>query len=374
MNKKQYTRLSFIGDAVLFALLTFALGWGWLIALVVAGAIMWLVRFSWISPVLLRYILKRLFLYLPPILLTIIAITFALIQLAPGDPFTQLILNPDITPEVQARYRAAFGLDKHWAEQFVLYIWNVLHLDFGLSISFKVPVFTLVGQRVVNTLILSVTTLILSWCLAIPAGIYAATHQYKLGDQVVSFFSFVGLAVPSFFLAFLMIYFISVTGNWLPFGGMHSANVAEMNGLERFVDLLKYMVIPVFVLVAGSMAGLTRIMRGNMLEVMGMQYITTARAKGLSERVVVYKHALRNAINPMVTILGFSVSGILGGAALTETVTGWPGLGVLMLTAITSQDVYLVAGSLLYSVLLLIIGNLLADILLAVVDPRVRIN
>lgn len=359
---------------ILFALLTFALGWGWLISLVVTGAIMWLVRLIWISPVLLRYILKRLFLYLPPIMLTIIAITFALIQLAPGDPFTQLILNPDITPEVQARYRAAFGLDKHWAEQFVRYIWNVLHLDFGLSITYKVPVFALVGQRVTNTLILSVTTLILAWCLSIPAGIYAATHQYKLGDQVVSFFSFVGLAIPSFFLAFLLIYLISITGNWLPFGGMHSANVAEMNGIERFFDMLKYMMIPLFVLVAGSMAGLTRIMRGNMLEVMGMQYITTARAKGLAERTVVYKHALRNAINPMVTILGFSISGILGGAALTETVTGWPGLGVLMLTAIMSQDVYLVAGSLLYSVVLLIIGNLMADILLAVVDPRVRIN
>ncbi len=334
---------------------------------------MWLVRCYWISRVLLLFIGKRL-LHMIPIILSVVAIGFFLIQLAPGDIFTRMALNPDLRPATIDRYKAAFGLDKEWYIQFFRYIWNALHLDFGFSISYRSPVFELVRQRAGNTLILSVTTIILAWGLSIPVGIYSATHQYKIGDQIITILAFIGLALPSFFMAFLLIFFVSSTGNWLPIGGMWSVDVNQMNFLQKALDLAKHMVMPLFVMVAQSMAPLTRIVRANMLEIMSQQYITTARAKGLAEKIVVYKHALRNAINPMITILGYQFSSILGGSVLIEAVLAWPGLGTLMLQGVMSQDVYLVVGSLVYGVALLVIGNLIADILLGIVDPRVRIS
>ncbi|MBT3276309.1 MAG: ABC transporter permease, partial [Spirochaetales bacterium] len=157
-------------------------------------------------------------------------------------------------------------------------------------------------------------------------------------------------------------------------GGMYSVDVDDMNAIQKLWDLIRHAAVPVFVLATSATAGLVRVMRANMLEILGMQYTTTDRAKGLSERKVVYKHALRNAINPMITLFGFQLGAILGGAALTENVTAWPGLGRLILRALLTQDLYLVVGSLIYSVALLVVGNLIADILLAVVDPRVRIS
>ena len=371
-NKDFYIRLSFLADLLLIVFLILS-GTSWFLSIVMVEAVMWLVRLYWISRVLLLFIGKRL-LHMIPIILSVVAIGFFLIQLAPGDIFTQMTLNPNMKPETLDRYRAAFGMDKAWYIQFFRYLWNVLHLDFGFSINYKVPVFSLVSQRAGNTLILAVTTIILAWGLSIPAGIYTATHQYKLGDQVITVFAFMGLALPSFFAAFLLIFFVSSTGSWLPIGGMWSVDVNEMNFFQKSIDLIRHMAIPVFVLSARAMASLTRIMRANMLEIMSQQYITTARAKGLTERTVVYKHALRNAINPMITIFGYQFGYILGGSALVEAVTAWPGLGTLILQGILSQDLYLVVGSLVYSVALLVIGNLIADILLGIVDPRVRIS
>ena len=262
--------------------------------------------------------------------------------------------------------------------QFFKYIWNVLRGDFGYSQNFKAPVFTIVQQRAAATVLLTVTSLLLAWGFSIPAGIVAATHQYRWQDQVVSVFAFVGLAIPNFFLAFLLLYIVTATSNppgtWLPIGGMISLDVVGAGFLTRALDVARHMVIPVFVLATGAMAGLTRIMRANMLDIMNQQYVVTARSKGQTERKVIYRHALRNAINPMITILGFQLSGILAGAALVENVVAWPGLGRVILQALLSQDLYLVIGSLIYSSILLVLGNLVADILLAVVDPRIRIG
>ena len=371
-NKDLYLRLSFLSDLLLIVFLILS-GTNWFLSIIMVEAVMWLIRLYWISKVLLLFIGKRL-LHMIPIILSVVAIGFFLIQLAPGDIFTQMTLNPNIKPETIDRYRATFGLDKEWYIQFFRYLWNALHLDFGYSINYKTAVFNLVSQRAGNTLSLAVATIVIAWGLSIPAGIYSATHQYKLGDQVITIFAFVGLALPSFFAAFLLIYFVSSTGSWLPIGGMWSVDVDNMNIFQKALDLAKHMAIPVFVLASRSMASLTRIMRANMLEIMSQQYITTARAKGLTERTVVYKHALRNAINPMITIFGYQFGYILGGSALVEAVTAWPGLGSLMLQGIMSQDLYLVVGSLVYSVALLVIGNLIADILLGIVDPRVRIS
>ncbi len=322
---------------------------------------------------LLRLIIRRL-LNTVPILVVALAIAFWLIQLAPGDAYTQYALNPDIRAEDLERFRANFGLDQPWYVQFGRYLWNAAHGDLGFSQTFKAPVFTLVSQRAANTLLLAVVSLLLAWGFSVPAGVIAAARQYRWQDQSIAVLAFFGLSIPNFFLASLLLFLIASTGSWLPIGGMTSIDHGEMSALGKTWDLAKHLVVPALVISTAITAGLTRIMRANMLEVLGQQYTTTARAKGLTERVVLLKHALRNAVNPMITILGFNIGEILSGAALVEIVTGWPGLGKLILAALLNQDPYLVSGSVVYGVVLLMIGNLLADILLAITDPRIRVT
>ena len=322
---------------------------------------------------LLRVIVRRL-LNAVPILVVTLAFAFWLIQLAPGDVYTAYALNPDIRPEDLERFRANFGLDQPWYVQFGRYLWNAAQGDFGFSQTFKAPVFVLVQQRAANTVLLSVVSLLLAWGFSIPAGIIAAARQYRWQDQSIAVLAFFGLSIPNFFLASLLLYVISATGSWLPIGGMTSIDHDQLSAFGKMWDLAKHLVVPALVISTAITAGLTRIMRANMLEVLGQQYTTTARAKGLAERVVLLKHALRNAINPMITILGFNIGEILSGAALVEIVTGWPGLGKLILSALLNQDPYLVSGSLIYGVILLMLGNLVADILLAITDPRIRVT
>jgi len=369
-------RLTFILDVLFYVLLVVS-GQSWLGSIFIVEVPMWLIRLAWLSPMMLRFIVRRL-IHMIPIVLLVVAIGFLLIQIAPGDIFSQLALNPDIRPADLEYFREQFGLTDPWYVQFVKYVWNVVRGDFGFSELFKAPVFTIVRSRAAATIMLSVTSLILAWGFSIPAGVMAATHQYKWQDQTVSVFAFIGLAIPNFFLAFLLLYIVTATSNppgtWLPIGGMSSLDASRMGPIGRFVDLARHMIIPVFVLGTSAMAGLTRIMRANMLDIMNQQYVVTARSKGQTERKVIYRHALRNAINPMITILGFQISSILAGSALVENVLAWPGLGRVILQAIISQDLYLVMGALIYSSVLLVLGNLLADILLAVVDPRIRIG
>lgn len=366
-------RLTFVGDAVLFAVFLIS-GTNWFLALVLTEALFWMVRLVWLSPMMLRFILRRL-MHMIPIVLAVIAIGFGLIQLAPGDVFSQMQLNPNLRAADLEQFRRNFGLDLAWYEQFFRYVWRaIVFQDLGWSQTFRAPVMTLVSQRAGATVLLSLASLVLAWGFSIPAGIIAATNQYKWQDQVVSVFAFFGLAIPNFFLAFLLLYVISTTGLPIPIGGMTSPNFQELGLVAQLLDVGHHLILPVFVIGTSAMASLTRIMRANMLEIMNQQYIVTARAKGQSEDVVVYKHALRNAINPMITILGFQLGSIMSGAALVEQVLAWPGLGRLILNAIVQQDLYLVVGSLVYGVVLLVVGNLIADVLLAVVDPRVRIG
>ena len=322
---------------------------------------------------LLRVVGRRL-MNAVPILFVTLAFAFWLIQLAPGDVYTAYALNPDIRPEDLERFRANFGLDQPWYVQFGRYLWNAAQGDFGFSQTFKAPVFVLVQQRAANTLLLSMVSLLVAWGFSVPAGIIAAARQYRWQDQSIAVLAFLGLSIPNFFLASVLLYVISATGSWLPIGGMTSIDHGQLSAFAKTWDLAKHLVVPALVISTAITAGLTRIMRANMLEVLGQQYITTARAKGLAERVVILKHALRNAINPMITILGFNIGDILGGAALVEIVTGWPGLGKLILSALLNQDPYLVSGSLIYGVILLMLGNLLADILLTITDPRIRVT
>ncbi|MCF7907299.1 MAG: ABC transporter permease [Candidatus Omnitrophica bacterium] len=316
------------------------------------------------------YIIRRLLLFIP-LLLIITFIGFACINLAPGNYFDSLKQNPQVSEDTIKQYEAKYHLDKNVFIQYYYWLANVARLDFGYSFTYKIPVFKLLKLRMFNTIILSLSVLIFSWLIAIPLGIYCAVNQYKFSDKFFSFLSFIGLSIPNFFFALLLLYLASVTGI-LPSGGMHSLGYENLSRLGKIFDVLKHLIIPTLVIGTSSIAGLQRLMRGNMLEVLRAQYITTARAKGLPERRVIYVHAVRNAINPMVTMFGGTLAGLLSGAALTEIICSWPGLGQLMLEAVRSQDLFLFVGDLLMISFLLITGYLIADILLAWVDPRIQ--
>src|SRR5215472_3786342 len=209
--------------------------------------------------------------------------------------------------------------------------------------------------------------MLFSWVLAIPIGIVVAVNQNSIWDRILSFLAFFGMSVPNFFLAFLMMYFALYTG-WFPVGGTYSVDYATLDFWSKIADRTNHLVLPVFVL---GVAGMARLMRSQILEIKNSEFVRTARAKGLSERVVIYKHVLRNALNPFVTMAGYSLGDLLGGAALVEAVMNLQGLGLLMLDAVRSLDIYLVMGSVLMGTILLLVGNLLADIALVAVDPRV---
>jgi peptide/nickel transport system permease protein len=298
-------------------------------------------------------------------------VTFMFIQLAPGDYFATLRMNPQISEETIRQLEAQYHMDQPPLIQYVYWLKNLTRLDLGYSISQKQPVLGVIGSRLANTLMLSISAIFITWLVAIPIGIYCAVHQYSIGDKIFSALAFVGMSLPGFFLALLMLYFLASELALLPPGGLKSPNYDQLTSMAKALDIARHLVIPTTVLAIGGLAGLQRIMRGNMLEVLRMQYITTARAKGLPESRVIYRHALRNAINPMVTIFGFELSSLLSGAALLEIVCGYPGLGQVMLEAVRSQDLFLVMGSMMIGGFLLIVGNLVADVLLAIVDPQV---
>ena len=298
-------------------------------------------------------------------------LSFLVIQLAPGDYFDQLRMNPQISPATIEKMRAQYNLDKPLLIQFLKWTQGIVRFDFGYSFSYHTPVSSLIFARLGNTLILGIAAMLISWGLAIPIGIYCAVKQYTWVDKFFSFFSYVGMSLPTFFTAFLLLFLAAITG-WLPTGGMVSADHDTMTWFRKILDILYHLIIPAAVLGFHSIASLSRFMRGNLLENLRQQYVITARAKGLKERVVILKHTLRNSINPMITIFGYSLPDLLSGAALTEIICSWPGLGRLMLEAVLTQDIFVIMADLLMGGLLLILGNLVADVLLAISDPRIR--
>ena len=322
---------------------------------------------------MIRYILRRLLL-LGPLLLGITFISWAAIQLAPGsgDYFQSLVLQyPQISPSTIAALRAQFGMDQPPWIQYLRWLWSILHLNFGLSFAYNVPVSWLIGSRALNTLLLSVTSLVAAWAIAIPLGIYSAVHQYSVSDGLLSTAAFVAISVPSFFSALLLLYAAYWT-HLLPLQGLTSVNYDSLSWWGKVLDVCWHLVLPTVALGVFSVGGLMRYMRTNLLDVLRQEYVQTARAKGVSERRVIFRHAVRNAINPLVTLFGFELGGLLSGAAFVENVLGYPGLGRLILEAVLKKDVFVVMGSLLLGSVLLILGNLTADILLAYVDPRIR--
>ncbi|MGM0445722.1 MAG: ABC transporter permease [Bacillota bacterium] len=319
------------------------------------------------------YIIRR-FLQAIPLLIAISLLSFFIMQLSPGSYLDTIRLNPSVSEDLINTMERQYGLDKSVPEQYFHWVWQLLRGNLGESFTYKIPVVQVIKSRLTNTIILSVAAMIIAWGLSIPIGIYSATHKYTIGDNIFTTLAFVGLSIPNFFFALLLLFLIVRFDVPLPINGMTSIMHEFLSPMGKVIDILKHLLVPAVVLGTASMASLTRIMRGQMIEAMRSDYIRTARAKGLKNNKVVYKHAFRNAINPMITIFGFQISALLSGAALTETVTGWPGLGKMMLTAVRSKDLYLAMAGLMIGSVLLIIGNLIADIMLALSDPRIRYN
>ncbi|MCK4810524.1 MAG: ABC transporter permease [Candidatus Omnitrophica bacterium] len=319
---------------------------------------------------MLQYVLKR-FVIAIPLLFGATLVTFLVMHLTPGDPMAELRLNPQISPQTIEYYERTFHLNDSVIIQYSAWLKNLFQGDLGYSFSYQAPVKKLIASRAANTLLLSLSTIIVTWIFVIPLGVMAVLHRNRFVDRIISFFSYLGISIPSFFLAILILYLAYRTGVF-PLGGMRSVHFEELSLMRKIVDILKHLAVPVLVLSCGSIAALQRIMRANLLEVLGSSYIVAARARGISRVRILYIHVLKNALNPMITIFGYQLSALLSGAALTEIILGWPGLGQIMLEAVRKQDIYLVMGSVLISGVFLIAGNLLADILLGVVDPRIR--
>lgn len=306
-----------------------------------------------------------------PLIVGITFLSFVIIQMAPGDYLDQLRMNPQISESTIEKLKQTYGLDQPILIQYFKWLSNALLFDLGFSFSYNMPVLDLIKDRVPNTLFLSITSGLLAWLLAVPLGIIAALRPNSIIDRFIQVFSFTFMSLPSFFLAFLLLFFAVKTG-LLPTGGATSPGYESMPFWEKVLDRLWHVSLPAFVLAITSLAGLVRLVRSAMIEALQSEYVLFARAKGLTEKQVVLKHALRNALNPFITILGFEIASLLSGAALVEIIVNWPGMGMLMLDAVLSQDLYLVMGGLYIGSIMLIIGNLIADLLLAKLDPRIR--
>ncbi|MDX2096138.1 MAG: ABC transporter permease [Leptolyngbyaceae cyanobacterium bins.59] len=334
------------------------------------------------------YIVKRLLQALLTLFLASF-LSFIIIQLAPGDYLDTLRQNPKIRPETLDQLRQQFGLDKSWIEQYFLWLWQIIQPhrvqigpipfflpqgNFGNSFVYNRSVSSLLAERIPATLELAIASLILTWAVALPLGILGAVNQNRWLDRTLQVLSYGGQGFPSFITALLLLILAQNTSPLFPVGDRTSIDHADLSWIGKQLDLAWHMILPTIALTITSFAGLQRIMRGQLLDVLRQDYIQTARAKGLPEERVVYVHALRNAVNPLITLLGFEFSGLLGGAFISEFFFNWPGLGRLILQAVTAQDLYLVMASLMMGAVMLIVGNLLADLLLKAVDPRIKLE
>jgi peptide/nickel transport system permease protein len=317
------------------------------------------------------YILKRLLQALP-LLFIISVMSFTMLKLAPIDPLATLKANPAISQAMIKAEEERLGLNKPPVVQYGLWLSRTLTGNLGISTAGG-PVSTLLLQRAFNTLLLSVLSILFTWLIAIPAGTYAAVYRGSYIDKFFGLLTAVGMSMPTFLLAMLLLMF-ALSSGLLPIGGLTSAYYFDLSGCAQILDIAWHLVIPVTVLTFVGLAGIQRQMRGNLLDVLRKEYVRTARAKGLPEHTVIYRHALRNAINPLITLLGFELGSILSGAALTETVLSYPGLGRLTLEAVLTKDLNLVMASLMLGALMLILGNLVADILLKFADPRISLE
>jgi peptide/nickel transport system permease protein len=323
---------------------------------------------------MLRYSLKRTLLMIP-ILLGITLLSFTIMHMAPGGPAeAQMEFSAKASAEARERLRKLYGADQPVHKQYITWLGKFVTLDFGEAFADGRKVKDKILERLPITLTINILSLGLVLLIAIPIGILSATHQYSAIDRFTTVFVFVGYSMPHFWMALLLIYLFGVQWGVLPISGKESLDTTGFTSFQWLMDRASHLVLPVFVSAIGGLAGLSRYMRNNMLEVMRQDYIRTARAKGLPETTVVYKHALRNALMPVITILGLSLPGIIGGSVIMETVFGIDGMGRLMFQAVFSRDYNVAMGVLVPAAALTMLGNFLADIGYAWADPRVRLK
>ena len=302
------------------------------------------------------------------------ALCFFIVELAPGNYLDLLKEDPQITPERIAELTEQFGLDKPPIVQYFRWLWRVVtRLDFGESFVYFRSVSSLLVERIPATLLLALSSIVLTWAIAIPLGILSAVKQNTAVDKVLRVLSYFGQGFPSFITALIFLVIAQFLSPLFPVGGMTSINHDELSIVGKIFDIGWHTILPTIALSITSFAGLQRLTRGQLLDVLRQDYIQTARAKGLPENKVIYVHALRNAINPLITLLGFEFASLLGGSFIAEFFFNWPGLGRLTLQAVQAQDKYLVMASLMMGATMLIVGNLLADLLLKTVDPKISL-
>jgi peptide/nickel transport system permease protein len=325
------------------------------------------------------YIIRRLG-YAAIMVVLVSFVSFVIIKLPPGDFLTQklaqLQARGDRSAESQiAEYRIKYGLDRPFMVQYTTWAVNFLRGDFGESFEYERPVKDLLGQRLGMTVILALATLILTWLIAIPLGVYSAIKQYSLGDQIITTISFIGLGVPGFLLALLILYIAIIILNQDVLGLFSQEYVNAPWSFGKVIDLLKHLWIPALISAVTGTGGLIRIMRGNLLETLGQPFVEAARARGLKNSQVTWKHAVRIAINPLIVILGSeALPGIIGGGALVSIVLNLPTIGPLFVDSLRKLDMFMAGTCIVFFTLLLLIGNLLSDLLLAWVDPRIRLD
>ncbi len=319
------------------------------------------------------YLAKRL-LFMVPMLIGITLVSFAVIHLAPGTPVEmQTTMNPKASLEAQKRLKELYGLDKPLHVQYYDWLRRMSRLDFGRSFSpDRRPVWDKIKERIGITLGLNLLSLLIILAVAVPLGVLAAYRAHSWFDKGTTLLVFFGFAMPSFWLALLLIMFFGVYLDWLPLSGLTSLNFSQLSWWGKLQDLGAHVTLPVVGAAFMGLAGMSRYMRGIMLEVIRQDYITTARAKGLPEGAVIFKHALRNALLPVITMLGLSLPGLIGGSVIFETIFAIPGMGQLLWGAVMARDYPVVMGELVIVAFLTLLGNLLADVSYALVDPRIR--
>jgi len=328
---------------------------------------------------MLSYLARRLSYALIMVIL-VSFVSFAIIQLPPGDYLTHKLADLQARGDRSAldridEYRARYGLDEPFMSQYWNWVIHFVKGDFGESFHYERPVADLLGERLMLTAVLAIATLTMTWLIAIPIGVYSATHQYSFGDQIFTTISFIGLGTPSFVLA-LIVLFVAVVILDLDVIGLFSREYQDAPwSLDKVVDLLKHLWVPALIGAFTGTAGLIRIMRGNLLDTMGQPFVEAARARGLRNRTVVWKHAVRIAINPLIVILGTeALPMIIGGNALMAIVLNLPTMGPMWLEALQQQDMYMAGTGIVFFTMFLLIGNLFADLALAWVDPRIRLQ
>ncbi len=323
---------------------------------------------------MIKYILRRI-LGLVPLLLGITIITFAVIHLAPGKPTDlEAQFNPKVSMEARERLERLYGLDKPIHIQYTDWLKRLLRFDFGISFVDSRPVIKKIGERIPVTLGINLASIILIFLIGVPIGVSSAVKEKSFYDRFMTVFVFVGFAIPTFWLSLILMDLVGVRWGLLPVSGIKSLEFDKFSLIEKIIDVARHLVLPVFVSAFGGLAGISRYMRSNMVHVLRQDYIRTARAKGLKEGDVVYKHALKNALLPVVTILGLSVPGLIGGSVIFESIFSIPGMGRLFYESVMARDYPVIMGVLVIGAALTLLGNLLADISYAAVDPRIKLN